>query len=144
MAEALLKKKLEKNKISNINVASCGLKVHRDSIHPNLQSLLGDARVHLERIKPRPISEAIVMQADLILAMEERQVREVLSRFPLAEGKLTTVAHFAEEKDDVRDFIDTGPDAFRDWMKDCLVALERMTDRIVNEDLVYRYVRSRS
>jgi protein-tyrosine-phosphatase len=133
IAEALLKQKLSHRGVSGVNVASCGLRVHRDAIHPNLAVLLGDAYENLRGVAPRPISEEIVGKADLILAMEERQVHEILSRFPLAKGKVATVTTFAGEKGEIEDFVDGGQETILDWMKKCLVALEKNTDKIADE-----------
>ncbi len=132
MAAALLRQKLSQRGVSGINVASCGLRVHRDAVDSNLALLLGDAYENLRDVRPRPISQEIVRNADLILTMEERQVHEILWRFPSAEGKVATVKAFAGESGEVKDFPDSGQESVMDWMKSCRVALGKITDKIAN------------
>jgi len=134
MAEALLREKLARRGIGGVNVSSCGLEAEPGrSAEPTLKQVIGAAYQRLNGFRTRPISDEIVGDADLVLAMEERQVREIVSRFPDARGKVATVASYAGGDDDITDFIDGYQGSFLQWLESCYSRLDASLDRIVKK-----------
>ena len=132
MAEALLKEKLEKRGITEVSVPSCGLEAQLwGTAEPRLRLVIGSSYNRLRDFRCRPISEEIVRDADLVLAMEERQVRDIVSRFPETRGKVATITGYAGEEEDVIDFLDGDHGSFLEWLKACYSTVNRCLDRIV-------------
>jgi len=134
MAEALLKEKLARRGITDVSVSSCGLEAQPwSTAEPRLRLVIGSAYTSLRGFRSRPISEEIVRDADLVLAMEERQVREILSRFPETRGKVAMLTAYAGEDGDVIDFIDSQHGSFLEWLKNCYSVVDRCLDRIAEK-----------
>lgn len=132
MAEALLREKLERQGIAGIQVSSCGLEANPwSTAEPRLRLVIGSAHRTLKDFRSRPITEEIVRKADLVLTMEERQVREIMLRFPEARGKVATLTGYAGEEGDVVDFIDSHQGSFLEWLKSCYTTIDRCLDRLV-------------
>ena len=131
MAEALLKNKLENHGIREIQVSSCGLDANPwSTAEPRLQLVIGDAYKMLKNFRSRPISLDIVGEADVILAMEDALVHDILSRFPGADGKTFTVTDYVGVEGEIVDFPDSHSD-FMEWLKSCYATLDRCLDRLV-------------
>ncbi len=134
MAEALLKEKLARRGITDVNVSSCGLEAQLwSTAEPRLRLVIGSAYKNLKDFRSHPISEEIVRDADLVLAMEEHQVREILSRFPETRGRVARLTAYAGEDGDVVDFIDSQHGSFLEWLKSCYSVVDRCMDRIVEK-----------
>ena len=134
MAEAVLKEKLDKRNVSGIDVSSCGLEANLwSSAEPRLRSVIGAAYHHLENFRSRRISEDLVQNADLVLAMEERQVHEILSRFPTIRGKVMKLGQYARDGGDIVDFVDGYRGSFIDWLNYCHSMIDSCVDRLVDE-----------
>lgn len=119
MAEALLREKLARDGIAGVEVSSCGLEANPwSTAEPRLRQVIGSAYGKLEKFRSRPISVEIVRDADLVLAMEERQVREIVSRFPGIRGRVATLTGFAGEKGDIVDFVDGYRGSFLEWLNE--------------------------
>ena len=134
MAEALLKEKLARKGIADVNVSSCGLEAQPwSTAEPRLRLVIGSAYKSLRGFRSRPISEEIVRDADLVLAMEAPHVREILSRFPETRGKVATLTAYVGEEGDIIDFIDSQHGSFLEWLKDCYSVVDRCLDRIAEK-----------
>lgn len=132
MAEALLKEKLEERGIAGVHVSSCGLEANPWTVaEPRLRLVIGNAYRTLKDFRSRPMTEEIVRNADLVLTMEERQVREIMSRFPEARGKVATLTDYVGEGGDIVDFIDSHQGSFLEWLKSCYTTIDRCLDRLV-------------
>lgn len=134
MAEALLKEKLARRGITDVNVSSCGLEAQPwSTAEPRLRLVIGSAYKNLKDFRSHPISEEIVRDADLVLAMEGHQVREILSRFPETRGRVARLTTYAGEDGDVVDFIDSQHSSFLEWLKSCYSVVDRCLDRIAEK-----------
>lgn len=134
MAEALLRERLEERGILGVRVSSCGLEANPWSrAEPRLRLVIGGAYKVLKDFRSRPISEEIVRDADIVLAMEDRQVREIVSRFPAARGKVATLTGYVGEEGEVIDFIDSQHGSFLGWLKSCYATVDRCLERLVEK-----------
>jgi len=134
MAEALLKEKLEGRGIAGIQVSSCGLEADPwSTAEPRLRLVIGGAYRTLKDFQSRPISEEIVRDADLVLAMEERQVRDIVSRFPEESAKVATLTAYVGEEGDIVDFIDAHEGSFLEWLRTCYTMIDRCLDKLVEK-----------
>ena len=128
MAEALLKEKLMKTGSKGFSVSSCGLNVHREKMDPNLPLILGSTYENITDFHTKQISAELVNQADLILAMEESHVKEILRTYPLARGKVFTVTSYANETGDIKDYDNNGD--FLGWLRDSRYRLDNCIRKI--------------
>lgn len=134
MAEALLKQRLAEREVGGVDVSSCGLDAQPwSTAEPRLRLVIGDAYKNLEGFRSRPINADIVRDADLVLAMEESQVREILEMFPEAGGKTSTVTAYAREKGNVVDFVDSDQRDFLEWLNSCRALIDHCLDCIVEK-----------
>ena len=140
MAEALLKETLGRRGIFGVTVSSCGLQANPWSpAEPRLGIVIGNAYKFLKEFRSRPITPELVLEADAILAMEERQVREVLARFPEARGKVYTVTSFAGEKGDIYDFLDSNSGDFLEWLKSSYSTLDQCLNKVIDRVLKHDF-----
>ncbi len=120
-------------------MSSCGLQANLgSSAEPNLRLVVGDAYKFLGRFRSRPINSELADRTDLMLAMEEGQVREILSRYPRVKGRVHTVTGFAGVKGEIDDFLDSERADFLGWLESCKAILEkclcRVLERVVRGD----------
>ncbi len=131
MAEALLKEILQAGKIDGVEVSSCGLRAQDGaSAHSELDSVIGNAYRHLSNFNSRTITEKIVGEANYLLAMENRHVRDINARFPEAKGKTFAIMEFAGAKGEIKDFIDSREPDIVDWMEDCYMEMSEVMTRV--------------
>ncbi len=136
MAEALLKEKLSRRGIVGVYVSSCGLQANPwSNAEPRLGIVIGNAYKLLQGFRSRPITQELVRDADLVLTMEEGQVREILARYPDSKGKVQTVTVFAGEKGEIRDFLDSDSGDFLEWLKSCCSTLDQCLNRVIDRVL---------
>ncbi len=134
MAEALLKEKLTHRGIARVEVSSCGLEANPwNTAEPRLRQVIGNAYGNLEKFRSRLISVKIVQDADLVLAMEERQVEEIVSRFPKIRGKVATLTGFVGEKGDIVDFVEGYQGSFLEWLNQCHSSINRCLDLVIDK-----------
>lgn len=131
MAEALLKDFLLTKKIDGVEVSSCGLKAQDGAnAHSELESVIGDAYRHISNFNSRTINEKIVREANYLLAMEDRHVRDINTRYPEATEKTFTIMEFAGAKGDIKDFIESDLPDIVDWMQDCYIEMSEVLPKI--------------
>jgi protein-tyrosine-phosphatase len=105
MAEALLKEKIESEDLQDkITVQSAGLAAN--SLEPasaGARQALLKRGLDVGRHESRSVTVEYVKAADLILTMTARHKAYLLSVFPEASGKVSTLAEYAEDPQDVID-----------------------------------------
>ena len=97
MAEAIVRARLLRN---GMQVASAGLAAMRGfPIDPRAQASLAmhgyDASGHIARQATKPL----MLQSDLVLAMEQRQVAAVLALCPTLRGRVLMLSHWDDGSD---------------------------------------------
>jgi len=97
MAEAIVRARLLRN---GMQVASAGLAAMRGfPIDPRAQSTLAmhgyDGGEHVARQASKPL----MLQSDLVLAMEQRQVAAVLALCPTLRGRVLMLTHWDDGSD---------------------------------------------
>jgi len=123
-----------------LNISSCGLQASPWNIaKPQLSIVIGNAHKFLKDFHSRPISPEIVRNADLLLTMEDREVKEILARFPEAIKKVSTVNAFSARKGEIRDFLDSSDEDLAEWLKEChsllRSCLPKILERVRTNDL---------
>jgi protein-tyrosine phosphatase len=96
MCEALAKRALAELPSTGISIASAGLhaKSGREA-HPLAISAASEIGIDLSHHRARLMSAEMVAQADAILAMDCRNVVELLTRFPAAKNKIYMLGAYA-------------------------------------------------
>ena len=97
MAEAIVRARLLRN---GMQVASAGLAAMRGfPIDPHAQASLAmhgyDGGEHVARQASKPL----MLQSDLVLAMEQRQVAAVLALCPTLRGRVCMLTHWQDGSD---------------------------------------------
>jgi len=89
MAQSLMQQTLQRAGLDVIEVASSGVfAIEGMSPTRETQRVLQDVGVDCTSHKARPLTVQMVDEADLVLAMEQFQVEEILRRVPDAKGKV--------------------------------------------------------
>lgn len=138
MAEALLRTTLAGRGIDWIKVDSAGLVASPFGVaHSQLRRVLGSSFSLIENRHSQPISENLVEEADLILGMEKRHIRQIHERFPSSKGKVFMVTSYAGGDVEIKDLPDSGYGDIVSWMRHChsiiLPSIETIVDRLVEE-----------
>ena len=99
MAEGLFRKFLEQNGVPDVEVSSAGL-IAFDGLKAASFSVLAAAErgIDIASHRSRPLTQAIMEKADLVLAMELDQVEEILSRTIGHEEKVHMVSSFSRKQ----------------------------------------------
>ncbi len=105
MAEAFLKQKIQTAGLQKeITVCSAGLATGlREPASPYAKAAMRSRGLDLERHESHPVTTEIVAAADLILTMTARHKAYLLSFFPEAADKVSTLAEYSGEDQDVSD-----------------------------------------
>jgi protein arginine phosphatase len=144
MAEALTKKMILNTRIARIKVSSCGLSARLGGeAHPDLKLVLGDDFDFLKNHRTRLLTREIASESDIILVMEDRQVKHVLQRFPETKDKVDTLTHFVGSTGEIKDFGESGHPNVESWLRECQSllnsSLKLLVERIIAEsDLAHR------
>ncbi|MFH1581963.1 MAG: low molecular weight protein arginine phosphatase [Pseudomonadota bacterium] len=95
-AEGLLKKLAQENGLDDIVTDSAGLLALPGNSATGLaQKVAAEYDIDLSLHIAKPATEDIVNRSDLILAMENSHVKNLLDAFPEAEGKVSLIRRFA-------------------------------------------------
>mgnify|MGYP001445048466 CR=1 FL=1 len=140
LAELLLKKMLVAEGITGVTVCSRGVAAFEDRpMSETSQALLQseDCIIAVEH-RSRKLSEADILEADLILAMERSHVRFVADHYPGATGRVFLLSHYAKVKDfvDIEDPAGQLGDAYYRMKREVQVALSGALKRMREEGLV--------
>lgn len=106
MAEAILRDFIGKNVTlqDKLSVGSAGIMAYEgDGMMENAMEALSILGVRAGEHRAQRLTEALVDRGNLILAMEERHVAAICSRFPGAAGKTFTLHGYVGEEGGVRD-----------------------------------------
>jgi len=96
LAEALLRRAVERHRIRRIRVASAGLIERAGRLSPpTAQEVARELGVSLADHRSQPINSDLVADADLVIIMDRRNEALVLSQYPEATGKLVLLGAFA-------------------------------------------------
>jgi protein-tyrosine phosphatase len=88
MAERLLRSRLKRAGLEGVDVSSAGgLDMRGAPADERARQVLRENGIEDEGHRSRVVDEAIIGEADLILAMEQRQLQIIGERYPFAAGK---------------------------------------------------------
>jgi len=88
MAERVLKHLLKSRGISGVEVSSAGLlDMHGASADETARQVLQEYGLDDEGHRSRMLTEAIIADADLIVAMERKQLQDIGARYPHAMNR---------------------------------------------------------
>ena len=101
MAEGLLKKMVERAGLDTVQVESAGV-FALDGMSPTreTQRLLKEAGIDCSSHLARTLTMPMVENADLILAMEEMHIEEILRRVPSAKSKVHILKLYAKTQEE--------------------------------------------
>jgi protein-tyrosine-phosphatase len=138
MAEALLRRALADKGIEWAEVSSAGLVASPWGLaHSQLRRVMGPAYRLVENRPSRPLTEELVGGSDLILAMEDRHVNQILERFPESSGRVDKITSYAGKDGEIKDFPDSGYGDVVSWLRHChstmVPCVELIADRLVRE-----------
>src|SRR5215471_2470731 len=120
MAEALLRSTLTEKKIDWIEVDSAGLSANPWGVaHAQLRRVLGPDFHLVENRHSQPMDQSLAEQADLILGMENRHIREIHHRFPGIKGRVDLVTTYAGKEGEVLDFSAGEYGNVATWLRHC-------------------------
>ncbi len=104
MAQALAERELEKAGVSNITVKSAGTSTETGlPASENAILALKDMGLDLTAHRSTALDKKILEEADLILALTERHLKEILRILPEAAGKAYTLRDYVGLEGDVID-----------------------------------------
>jgi protein-tyrosine phosphatase len=97
MCEALARRALAEQQRSDVTVTSAGIHaIPGRQAHPTAMSTASALGIDLSHHEARRLTAEMVDQADAILAMDCRNVVEVVSQFPGAERKIYMLGAYAK------------------------------------------------
>jgi protein-tyrosine-phosphatase len=139
MAEALLRTVMADRRIDWMQVTSAGLVASQWGVaHQQLRRVLGPSFALVENRRSVPMTEELVEDADLILGMENRHVRQIHERFPKTRGLVDIVTTYAGREGEIKDFPDSGYGDILGWLQHChsimLPSIDVIVDRLVREN----------
>lgn len=135
MAEGLLRQLLQERGLQGevLSVASAGLHAQRGaSAAPGAQRVMESMGIDLSGHRSRPVDEALVDQADLILAMTASHRDELRRRFPHKAAAIHTLKGYAGAEDgseDVEDPFGGDDQRYRAAAEEIRRLLEKLLNR---------------
>lgn len=114
MAEAMLRQRLAARGVA-AGVSSAGLLLDHEPAHAHAAEVLTDFGLDLRTHRSRIIDAALVAEADLVIGMEQRHVREVVLLQPDAFDRTFTLPDLVSRAEA------TGPRGdvpFADWLRE--------------------------
>jgi protein-tyrosine-phosphatase len=139
MAEALLRTATADRGIDWIQITSAGLVASQWGVaHQQLRRVLGPSFALVENRRSVPMTEELVEDADLILGMENRHIRQIHERFPKTRGRVDLLTTYAGREGEIKDFPDSGYGDVLRWLQHChsimLPSVEIIVDRLIHEN----------
>jgi protein-tyrosine phosphatase len=122
MAEAMLRQRLQARGVP-ARVHSAGLVLENDPAHPHAQEVLLGEGIDLSGHRSRIIDADLLAAADLIVAMEQRHVREVAVVEPAALARAFTLPDLVRRGEAI------GPrthQPFADWLAEAGAGRKRL------------------
>jgi protein-tyrosine-phosphatase len=118
---------------SDIRVESAGMLEYKGGpLSQEIVELASGYDVDLSLHKPRQVSAGLINAVDLILVFDNKQVRELVERFPRAKGKIYTVKNYAGYLDgkDMEDLWEKPIEVFERSIREISAYVEKCVDRI--------------
>ncbi|AKL93722.1 protein-tyrosine-phosphatase YwlE [Clostridium aceticum] len=107
MAEALLKDLLEKYGLENVRVLSAGTAaVKGDRASRASVEIMRERDLCLQEHRARPLTKALIEEADLILTMTANHKKTVLDMLPEAREKVYTLKEYVNGGEKMEDVLD--------------------------------------
>lgn len=128
---------------ARVQIASASVDHEIRQTHPTTVGLLAARGISLGRAQSRPINEALLDGADLVLVMTADHAKAVVGRFPAHRHKVFVVRHLANEAqpaaaaDSVASWLDRVHALPRDYVRDEQWDIE---DPMGQSDELYRVV----
>jgi protein-tyrosine-phosphatase len=121
---------------SDIKIESAGMiQYNGESLPEEIVDLARRYGVNLSTHVPRQVNSDLVHAADLILVFDNRQVGELVKRFPEAKEKTYSIKNYAGFSDgkDMEDLWGKPVDVFERFIKELSVYLERCANRVKSQ-----------
>ena len=100
MAERVLKSRLKRNGIHEVEVSSAGLwDMHGAPADMIARKILQENGIEDEGHHSRVVNEVMIREADLIVTMEKEQLQIIGDQYPLAMDKLRILKSYLPEPD---------------------------------------------
>lgn len=136
MAEAILNAMTEDRGLA-YRTASAGVAALVDEdIVPNARTALEEVGIYAGEHRARQVSEAMLEEADLVLAMSLRQVETLRQRFGLPTGKFYTLPEYAlgaPPEEGIPDPYGLTMTAFRASVRQLLDCVDGLVERLERE-----------
>ncbi len=136
MAEAILNAMTEDRGLA-CRTASAGVAALVDEdIVPNARTALEEVGIYAGEHRARQVSEAMLGEADLVLAMSSRQVAAILRRFGLLPDKVYTLPEYAlgaPPEEGIPDPYGLTMIAFRASVRQLLDCVDGLVERLERE-----------
>ena len=99
MAERVLKNRLQRDGVHDVEVSSAGLlDMHGAPADPTARRVLRENGIDDEGHRSRMVKEDLVEGADLIVTMEQEQLQRIVDRFPAAKDKTRLLKSYLPEQ----------------------------------------------
>lgn len=96
MAEGLLSQFIQDNHLE-VKVSSAGLKaLNKQPAHPFAQSLMQEQGIDISQHRSRQLTSELVLNADLILVMDDNQRSSIENELPFTKGKIHTLGKWSQ------------------------------------------------
>lgn len=111
VAEGLLKKYSDQYNL-RLNISSCGIHAMLgEAPHPYSIELAAEQGIDISNYQAKQINLEIITKAELVLALDDLILRDVVTQFPFAIGKVKKLA-FLQKNEDILDPYRKDRDAF--------------------------------
>jgi len=134
VAEAMLKRELQKRGDANFVVISAGLHaIAGRSADPRSLKIAPEFGISVIQHRAQPLSQDLVDKSDLVVVMDTKNAAEFLLRFPRSREKLFFLRHFsAHQEREGCDIPDPYPGDEQD-MRRCCTVLSECVERLAAE-----------
>lgn len=132
MAERVLKRLLARRGRVDVEVASAGLlDMNASPADPAARRVLEEQGIDGQGHLSRPLTEEMVAEADLIVAMERRQLELIGQRYPQAAGKVRLLKSYlpsrgVDDDPDLKDPYRLSPFHYRLALAEISLAMEEL------------------
>jgi protein-tyrosine-phosphatase len=129
MAERIFRTQLKKRDLHHVQADSAGLlDLGGAGADSHAVAILREKGIDGSRHRSRTLSAELVIEADMVLVMEEAQLDEVLRRHPDGEGKVRLLKSFSPQGSgadpDIRDPYGLSPYHYRTCFAEIYFSLE--------------------
>ncbi|WAM33161.1 low molecular weight protein arginine phosphatase [Caldicellulosiruptor morganii] len=133
MAEYLLKDKLRKMNIDNIEVESAGLSAFfPQKASKNAVLVMNELGIDISSHVSRLISEDMIKESSLILTMEKYHKEAIINMYPGAMDKVFTLKEYVSDRRDDLDVVDPYGGDIDEYRK-CRDELNSLIDRLLTK-----------